>query len=158
MGILLVYDVTDERSFNSSNYAAMKGLTLDIRTWFQNVEQHATEGVHKILIGNKCDWTEKRVITEEQGKALAQELGIPFIETSAKSNVNVEEAFFSLARYHFPASPCTNHMPDLITLLSGSMLISRDIKTKLIDSTAPTSGAANVNLENKGQTKMGGCC
>jgi len=71
----------------------------DIRTWFQNVEQHATEGVHKILIGNKCDWTEKRVVSEEQGRALAQELGIPFIETSAKSNINVEEAFFSLARY-----------------------------------------------------------
>src|SRR5271154_848314 len=74
---------------------------IDIRTWFQNVEQHATEGVHKILIGNKCDWTEKRVVSEEQGKALAQELGIPFIETSAKSNINVEEAFFSLARYLF---------------------------------------------------------
>jgi Ras-related protein Rab-8A len=73
-------------------------LTIDIRTWFQNVEQHATEGVHKILIGNKCDWAEKRVVSEEQGKALAQELGIPFIETSAKSNTNVEEAFFSLAR------------------------------------------------------------
>ena len=73
-------------------------LTQDIRTWFQNVEQHATEGVHKILIGNKCDWTEKRVVSEDQGRALAQELGIPFIETSAKSNINVEEAFFSLAR------------------------------------------------------------
>ena len=71
---------------------------LDIRTWFQNVEQHATEGVHKILIGNKCDWSEKRVVSEEQGKTLARELGIPFIETSAKSNINVEEAFFSLAR------------------------------------------------------------
>ena len=100
MGILLVYDVTDERSFNSILPPLGIGkLTLDIRTWFQNVEQHATEGVHKILIGNKCDWTEKRVVTEEQGKALAQELGIPFIETSAKSNINVEEAFFSLARY-----------------------------------------------------------
>src|SRR5271154_882018 len=76
-------------------------MHADIRTWFQNVEQHATEGVHKILIGNKCDWTEKRVVSEEQGKALAQELGIPFIETSAKSNINVEEAFFSLARYLF---------------------------------------------------------
>lgn len=111
MGILLVYDVTDERSFNSSNYPWMKGLTLDIRTWFQNVEQHATEGVHKILIGNKCDWTEKRVVTEEQGKALAQELGIPFIETSAKSNINVEEAFFSLARYHSPTRPLHKSHP-----------------------------------------------
>jgi Ras-related protein Rab-8A len=112
MGILLVYDVTDERSFNSNNPPPMQPASplnsetlywgmltgSDIRTWFQNVEQHATEGVHKILIGNKCDWTEKRVVSEDQGRALAQELGIPFIETSAKSNVNVEEAFFSLAR------------------------------------------------------------
>jgi len=85
MGILLVYDVTDEKSFTN------------IRTWFSNVEQHATEGVNKILIGNKCDWTEKRVISAEQGQALADELGIPFLEVSAKSNFNVEKAFFNLA-------------------------------------------------------------
>lgn len=34
---------------------------LDIRTWHSNVEQHASEGVNKILIGNKCDWTDKKV-------------------------------------------------------------------------------------------------
>ena len=70
----------------------------DIRTWFQNVEQHATEEVHKILIGNKCDWEEKRVVSKERGEQLAQELGIPFIETSAKQNINVEKAFYDLAQ------------------------------------------------------------
>ena len=30
----------------------------DIRTWHANIEQHASEGVNKILIGNKCDWTD----------------------------------------------------------------------------------------------------
>jgi len=74
----------------------MLSLT-DIRTWFSNVEQHATEGVNKILIGNKCDWEEKRAVSTEQGQALANELGIPFMEVSAKSNINVEKAFFSLA-------------------------------------------------------------
>ena len=69
----------------------------DIRTWFANVEQHATEGVNKILIGNKCDWEEKRAVSTEQGQALADELGIPFLEVSAKTNKNIEEAFFSLA-------------------------------------------------------------
>ena len=69
----------------------------DIRTWFSNVEQHATEGVNKILIGNKCDWEEKRAVSTDQGQALADELGIPFLEVSAKSNINVEKAFFSLA-------------------------------------------------------------
>ena len=69
----------------------------DISTWFSNVEQHATEGVNKILIGNKCDWEEKRVISTERGQQLADELGIPFLEVSAKANINVEKAFFNLA-------------------------------------------------------------
>ena len=75
----------------------MLSFPTDIRTWFSNVEQHATEGVNKILIGNKCDWEEKRAVSTEQGQALANELGIPFMEVSAKSNINVEKAFFSLA-------------------------------------------------------------
>ena len=101
MGILLVYDVTDERSFNN------------IRNWVNNIQQHASEGVNKILIGNKADFEEKRVFTfsscfsvltrfqvikKEQGQALADEFGIKFIETSAKTNIGVEEAFFTLAR------------------------------------------------------------
>lgn len=69
----------------------------DIRTWFSNVEQHASEGVHKILIGNKCDWEEKRAVSTEQGQRLADELGIPFLEVSAKNNINVDKAFYSLA-------------------------------------------------------------
>lgn len=130
MGILLVYDVTDEKSFNN------------IRTWWSNIEQHASEGVNKILIGNKCDWTDKKVVTEEQGQELAKELGINFLETSAKSSINVEEAFLSLAR---------------------------DIKTRLIDTqqVEPTnaSGAAGaagqkVSLDASGAQKspFASCC
>jgi GTPase SAR1 family protein len=61
------------------------------------VEQHASEGVNKILIGNKCDWEEKRAVSTQQGQDLANELNIPFLEVSAKSNINVEKAFYSLA-------------------------------------------------------------
>jgi Ras-related protein Rab-8A len=103
MGILLVFDVTDDRSFNSTPCICFYTLVLshvytDIRTWHANIEQHASEGVNKILVGNKSDWTDKRAITEEEGRELAQELGIKFIETSAKINEGVEEAFFTLAR------------------------------------------------------------
>jgi Ras-related protein Rab-8A len=86
MGILLVYDVTDDKSFNN------------IRTWMRNIEQHANEQVVKILLGNKCDMTEKKMVTYDQGDALAKEYGIQFFETSAKTNVKVEEAFTAIAR------------------------------------------------------------
>jgi Ras-related protein Rab-8A len=121
MGILLVYDVTDERSFNN------------IRNWFSNIEQHASEGVNKILIGNKCDWVEKKVITKEQGQLLADEFGIKFLETSAKANTNVEEAFFTLAR---------------------------DIKKRLIDNHSQDPQPRNrLDLDPNGQKAgQGGCC
>ena len=54
--------------------------------------------MNKILIGNKSDWVEKKAVTEEQGRDLANEFGIRFLETSAKVNEGVEEAFFTLAR------------------------------------------------------------
>ena len=105
MGILLVYDVTDDKSFNSEYFNLMARsyfcsccVRLDIRTWHANIEQHASEGVNKILIGNKSDWVDKKVVSEEQGRELAQEFGIKFLETSAKINEGVEEAFFTLAR------------------------------------------------------------
>jgi Ras-related protein Rab-8A len=86
MGIALVYDVTDERSFNN------------IRNWLRNIDEYASEDVDRILIGNKCDAVERRVVDRERGAELAREYGLKFVETSAKTSVNVDEAFFSLAR------------------------------------------------------------
>ncbi|CAA7046247.1 unnamed protein product [Microthlaspi erraticum] len=87
MGILLVYDVTDESSFNN------------IRNWIRNIEQHASDNVNKILVGNKADMDEsKRAVPKAKGQALADEYGIKFFETSAKTNLNVEEVFFSIAK------------------------------------------------------------
>jgi len=86
MGILLVYDVTDEKSFGN------------IRNWIRNIEQHATESVNKMLIGNKCDMVDKKVIETERGQALAEEYSIKFMETSAKNSINVDQAFINLAQ------------------------------------------------------------
>ncbi|KAJ5072493.1 rab gtpase [Anaeramoeba ignava] len=86
MGILLVYDVTDESSFNN------------VRNWIKNIEKHASENVSKILIGNKSDLTDQKVIETVRGKALADEFGMPFIETSAKDKTNIETAFRAVAK------------------------------------------------------------
>ncbi|XP_020679995.1 ras-related protein RABE1a-like isoform X1 [Dendrobium catenatum] len=115
MGILLVYDVTDESSFNSNNcYLILLRFYLnytfqilivlvfqyaDIRNWIRNIEQHASDNVNKILVGNKADMDEsKRAVPTSKGQALADEYGIKFFETSAKTNLNVEQVFFSIAR------------------------------------------------------------
>ncbi|MBA0760657.1 hypothetical protein Gotri_023386 [Gossypium trilobum] len=61
--------------------------------------KHASDNVNKILVGNKADMDEsKRAVPTSKGQALADEYGIKFFETSAKTNLNVEEVFFSIAR------------------------------------------------------------
>lgn len=86
MGIMLVYDVTNEKSFEN------------IKNWIRNIEENASADVEKMLLGNKCELTEKRQVSKERGEQLAVEYGIKFMETSAKSSINVEEAFYTLAR------------------------------------------------------------
>ncbi|KDO72953.1 hypothetical protein CISIN_1g0279181mg [Citrus sinensis] len=71
----------------------------DIRNWIRNIEQHASDNVNKVLVGNKADMDEsKRAVPTSKGQALADEYGIKFFETSAKTNLNVEQVFFSIAR------------------------------------------------------------
>ena len=62
------------------------------------IEKFANDNVCKVLVGNKCDLTDKRMVTREQGEELAKHYGIPYIETSAKSNICVEESFTTMAR------------------------------------------------------------
>jgi len=84
-GILLVYDVTDRRSFES------------IRNWISQIQQHADVHVNKILVGNKCDMVDEKVVSTAEGQKLASEFGIPFAEVSAKNDIKVDESFQSLA-------------------------------------------------------------
>ena len=63
-----------------------------------DIDKFAKEGVFKILVGNKCDLNDKRQVSKERGKQLADSYGIPFLETSAKSNENIEKLFTDSTR------------------------------------------------------------
>ncbi|KAE9463053.1 hypothetical protein C3L33_05038, partial [Rhododendron williamsianum] len=81
----VVYDVTDQESFNN------------VKQWLNEIDRYASDGVNKLLVGNKCDLTANKVVSYETAKAFADEIGIPFMETSAKDSTNVEQAFMAMA-------------------------------------------------------------
>lgn len=80
----MVYDVTSQISFDHVN------------DWLSEVNRYASEDTCKLLVGNKSDRSDK-VVDQNTAKAFADGLGIPFLETSAKTAQNVEEAFLAMA-------------------------------------------------------------
>ena len=83
---MIVFDVTNMDSF------------ISVRDWLQEVRHHSADEAQVILIANKTDLVAKRVVSKESGAALAEELRVPYIETSAKTATNVEEAFHLAVR------------------------------------------------------------
>mmetsp|Transcript_4768 Transcript_4768/g.5830 ORF Transcript_4768/g.5830 Transcript_4768/m.5830 type:complete len:204 (+) Transcript_4768:290-901(+) len=119
-GIVLVYDVTDRRSFES------------IRNWISQIQQHADVHVNKILVGNKCDMLDEKVVSTEEGKKLAEEFNMQFWETSAKNDVNVEQSFHSIAK---------------------------SVKDRIIaDGGSGPTGGKSVTLSSSKPTAKKGCC
>ncbi|KAL9088561.1 MAG: hypothetical protein Q9159_003051 [Coniocarpon cinnabarinum] len=70
----------------------------NVKQWLQEIDRYATEGVNKLLVGNKSDMTDKKAVEYDVAKEFADSLGIPFLETSAKDASNVEQAFLTMAR------------------------------------------------------------
>ncbi|XP_053264154.1 ras-related protein Rab-3C isoform X1 [Podarcis raffonei] len=81
MGFILMYDITNEESFNA------------VQDWSTQIKTYSWDNAQVILVGNKCDMEEERVISTDRGKHLAEQLGFEFFETSAKDNVNVKQTF-----------------------------------------------------------------
>ena len=83
-GIILMYDITDRKSFES------------IPDWIKSVKDAKGSNFPMILLGNKLDKEDVRVIKEKEGKELADEYKIKFFETSNKTGTNIQEAGMAL--------------------------------------------------------------
>ncbi|XP_043218796.1 ras-related protein Rab-37-like isoform X2 [Amphibalanus amphitrite] len=84
--LLLLYDVTNKTSFENT------------RAWLAEIREYAQDNVVIMLLGNKCDRSEDRVVQSDDGERLAREFNVVFMETSAKTGMNVELAFSAIAR------------------------------------------------------------
>ena len=85
-GILLIFDVTDKKSFEH------------VRDWVDRIREEGPEGIIIYLIGNKIDKENDRIISKEDGEKIAEEYKLKYFETSAKCSIGVEEVFTNLAR------------------------------------------------------------
>jgi len=86
-GFVLAYSIIAQSTFND---------IPDLHQLIVRVKD--TEKVPMVLVGNKCDLTDQRVITTEQGEALAQKFNCRFIEASAMTKINVDQIFQDLVR------------------------------------------------------------
>ena len=76
-----MYDITDVDSYEH------------VKMWLNDIDRYASNNVVKLLVGNKCDLETKRVVEYQTANAFANEIEIPFIETSAKNSTNISDAF-----------------------------------------------------------------
>ncbi|GJZ73063.1 Ras-related protein RabB1c [Tanacetum coccineum] len=120
-GALLVYDITRYgriaylenasafvlSSFNQLSTLKMVHLKTSLKnmretfnhlaSWLEDARQHANANMTIMLIGNKCDLAHRRAVSTEEGEQFAKEHGLIFMEASAKTAQNVEEAFINTA-------------------------------------------------------------
>jgi len=83
---VVVYDISNAKSFQNT------------RKWIDDVRGERGNDVIIVLVGNKTDLNDKREVTTAQGEEEAKKNGLMFIEASAKTGTNVEEAFLETAK------------------------------------------------------------
>ncbi|CAL5340792.1 unnamed protein product [Camellia sinensis] len=155
--MLIVYDVTEMESFNN------------VKQWLNEIDRYANDTVCKLLVGNKCDLVENKVVDTQTAKAFADELGIPFLETSAKDSINVEQAFLTMAGEikkksrvcptspFFVASPTFLHCKREIELLRSGIAVLTGMKMGS-QPNANKKSPGNVQIKGQPIQQKSNCC
>ncbi len=121
-GCLIVYDTTSQATFNN------------IDKWMSEIKEKALTNIKVLIIGNKIDLKDKRIVSIEDAMQKAQELQAPIMETSALDATNVKEAFFDLMREMY-----------------------KEIK-KNLDLIEESENNDGVQLDTNQEEKKKGCC
>ena len=85
-GIVLIFDVTNKKSYEN------------VKNWVKQIKEEVSSRVTIILVANKIDDVNHRIVTKEEGEKIANECGLMFFECSAKTGENIEHAFNELVK------------------------------------------------------------
>ena len=121
-GCLIVYDTTSQTTFNN------------IDKWMSEIRDKALTNIKVMIIGNKIDLKDKRIIPIEEAMKKSQELQAPIMETSAYDATNVKEAFYDLIREMY-----------------------KEVK-KNLDIVEESENNEGIQLETNQEEKKNGCC
>ncbi|MBN1216241.1 MAG: DUF4268 domain-containing protein [Candidatus Lokiarchaeota archaeon] len=112
---ILVFDVSNRESFEN------------IKNWYNEIKKSAPQDIFLIIVGNKIDLENERVVSHTEGEQLANELGISYIETSAKNGENINEAFKMLAFQLIQRFMEVEDVYQVITKSSGKIILDKKL-------------------------------
>ncbi|XP_037301021.1 ras-related protein Rab-1A-like, partial [Manduca sexta] len=92
-----IYKNEGKVNTNKVHFCTLQDSFNNVKQWLEEIDRYACDNVNKLLVGNKCDLTTKKVVDYTTANQYAEQLGIPFLETSAKNSTNVEQAFMTMA-------------------------------------------------------------
>ena len=121
-GCLIVYDTTSQTTFNN------------IDKWMSEIREKALTNIKVMIIGNKIDLKDKKIIPIEEAMKKSQELQAPIMETSAYDSTNVKEAFYDLIREMY-----------------------KEVK-KNLDIVEESENNEGIQLDTNQEEKKKGCC
>ncbi|XP_027092706.1 ras-related protein RABA5b [Coffea eugenioides] len=130
VGALIVYDISRKTTFES------------IKRWLDELNTHCDTTVARMLVGNKCDLEDIRDVSVEEGKSLAEEDGLFFIETSALNSTNVNAAFEIVIR-------------EIYNNVSRKTLNSDSYKAELSVNRVSLANGIDLSKQNK---SFSSCC
>ncbi|KAE9622128.1 hypothetical protein Lal_00032691 [Lupinus albus] len=128
LGALVVYDISRKGTFDG------------IKRWIQELDTQNDSSLARMLVGNKCDLENIREVSTEEGKTLAEEEGMFFMETSALDSTNVQRAFEIVIR-------------EIYNNISRKVLNSDSYKAELsVNRVSLANGAGSK------ESRLGSCC